>query len=745
MDLLLEEKSWRGRRQPSKSTEQVESQDIAVTNQDTFSPQQYRQLIRIVRGTRAQLRERVEQWRLEQSQLLPSIDILAQWVSGWLLVKGGHSSKVLSPKTIYSFLNAMGTRLVGLLGSHDPTAFGREELVSLYQSIIEHIGSAGVRKRVRTALYSWHRFLVKHHGAQAISISDISTSSSPDGVMVDANVISPSDFLRAQRLLYDEVVLRQRDIDLAEVLCIMMSIGFYLGLRRSEVLGLLVEDCIGEVDLYLRVEPNKVRGLKTDNSIRMIPASVMMPEQQLACLKSWLGRRRVEVKQQAGQFLFPGFQLETKVLDTDRRLNWIRESLQRVTGDHTFRFHHLRHSCGNWLLLRFAIYEMKKSGLVLPEWFLPDQESKEYLLETAPLIRESLLGTAPTNRRSLMQVSRILGHISSGTTLHSYLHLMDLLLGIYVHRMMPNVDKQFFQTLLGHKWSVIADADVHTSMSSHTSTPLKSARLLEHGCERQARESLYDSDTDNGRMEIRPEERLQIISTALLLLQTKTVDEVAAQLQVDAKRIRKWASRYRELPDGITVTFLKNRYTNSISVPLDLPRGKSQRTHAIKAATILDQLRREGDPPQLMVQATQNRVRKVIESLPSLWVEGKPFTIRTGSLQEAKRWIWLLIKLEMPLSTIVVEHSPLIEGTTLKPEKQHDYWSKKLGGLKVYEKVRDACAIQKNGPKKGVVDIRVKSEAIAPINKGNNEMKDRSGVLLDAIRLALIAEWLDES
>ena len=282
-------------------------------------------------------------------------------------------------------------------------------------------------------------------------------------------------------------------------------------------------------------------------------------------------------------------------------------------------------------------------------------------------------------------------------------------------------------------------------MSSHTSTPLKSARLLEHGCERQARESLYDSDTDNGRMEIRPEERLQIISTALLLLQTKTVDEVAAQLQVDAKRIRKWASRYRELPDGIMVTFLKNRYTNSISVPLDLPRGKSQRTHAIKAATILDQLRREGDPPQLMVQATQNRVRKVIESLPSLWVEGKPFTIRTGSLQEAKRWIWLLIKLEMPLSTIVVEHSPLIEGTTLKPEKQHDYWSKKLGGLKVYEKVRDACAIQKNGPKKGVVDIRVKSEAIAPINKGNNEMKDRSGVLLDAIRLALIAEWLDES
>ncbi|HIJ22935.1 MAG: hypothetical protein HOI61_08825 [Gammaproteobacteria bacterium] len=71
------------------------------------------------------------------------------------------------------------------------------------------------------------------------------------------------------------------------------------------------------------------------------------------------------------------------------------------------------------MLLRFALYELNNSDLSLPDWFLPDQHSRESLFQSSTTIREGILGKAPTNRRSLMQISHMLGHLSSATTLNS--------------------------------------------------------------------------------------------------------------------------------------------------------------------------------------------------------------------------------------------------------------------------------------------------------------------------------------
>jgi len=168
-----------------------------------------------------------------------------------------------------------------------------------------------------------------------------------------------------------------------------------------------------------------------------------------------------------------------------------------------------------------------------------------------------------------------------------------------------------------------------------------------------------------------------------------------------------------------------------------LPRGDDQKELAESIAAKLKQLRMEGDLPYFKQQATRRKIMKAIELLPKCWKPKTPFTLLFDKIVEVKQWIWLLEKLD--LNVYSIKHHPA-RGLRLKPEEQRHYWAELLGckSGKIIEKHREGqIVVAHDKAKYGLLEFRVPASAVV------GGSKDKSGQVLTAARLALVAEWID--
>jgi hypothetical protein len=102
--------------------------------------------------------------------------------------------------------------------------------------------------------------------------------------------------------------------------------------------------------------------------------------------------------------------------------------MRKVSGDQNLRFHHLRHSFANFILLRLLD---DASHELLPKAWKTDDKGNELL----PLINKStrahlllIKDSAPT-RKMLYAVSQLCGHLDPQETMSTYLHTLDWVLG----------------------------------------------------------------------------------------------------------------------------------------------------------------------------------------------------------------------------------------------------------------------------------------------------------------------------
>ena len=320
-------------------------------------PAQLRQLATILRSSASDVRRQIQCWRADElGRLLPSVRLLSEWVSEWLLTSKHNTHRPLAVSTAYQMLNAGGGRIVGLLGDEDPSQFqDSDSFVDLYMGALEDAPTRHTRVKTANALRSFHRFLEKNYQVPSLHGEKIFSTVRHGLNTVDANMICFQTFERANHWVFRNAK-RIYGVEVARQLSLIASIGFFAGLRRSEVLGLKVSDVEGvehgEVNLLVR--PNPSRSLKTKNANRVIPVSLWMPKRVLSALLKW---RKECIGDERGaksydQYLFQGFIKKGKLLSVDKRVLLITEALQHASSDRTVRFHHLRHSFSNWQLLR---------------------------------------------------------------------------------------------------------------------------------------------------------------------------------------------------------------------------------------------------------------------------------------------------------------------------------------------------------------------------------------------------------
>lgn len=616
---------------------------------DSTWPCHLRSLAAAIRGGKKKNSERISRWRQEvaesQRAIPASIARLADWLECWVF-KSVRGRRGLKASTAYERYNAIAGRLVGQLGAADPAKWTSEgDFIALYANALEDASSPGARQRVAKGLRNFHNYLVKHHGAPEVAIGGHGRVIHE----IDANLITPALFERAMVMLHHRFATRP---EIAKLLVLVASLGFYAGHRRSEALGILLADLDTEPAWDLVIRPNDFRLLKSGSAERVLPLKLLLPEDRFDELKQW----RQEVVDKAQQLnLTPNevFLLSpdgvNQLRDTSPLLENITLALIQVSHDPTFRFHHLRHSFANRMLL--MLWEAEQPEHERRPWWMPDLvglNSKQ--------VREQLLGVAPVQRRGLRLVSRLLGHSGTDITLEHYVHVLDYLLGRSTRRALPELSAKEIAKLTGLGTRYVQTVRKKTGARSIADVmdALTDRALKENDRLGRVQEAIP-------QVRIRPPEDL----LARKLLITKLLNDWHLNRESDdaspweVSRIGEWYSTIAQLPEP-----LRKRPGSMQTNLVDLPRSQAEKQLARNALHVLD--------------GYKASEREAVLAVVNAGLSPIKLDLKVNYVTGAKRWLTYLQELDV-LNLFDVTHIANRSSKAGSAVIQRKHWENALG------------------------------------------------------------------
>ena len=338
------------------------------------------------------------------------------------------------------------------------------------------------QERLRQAWNSFFQYLIEIGQIEKDQFNPIKKDSKLS--RVGSAYISEPEFELARETLYSQNVDSPQ---LRNICLVVLTLAYRLGLRRSEVVKLST----GHISFLngamcgLSVQWWVERGLKTASSTRIIPIKALLSEREMLWLElitaararglwstanllhasieelqKYLKNCKTRPPTTSHNFLF----IEDSYLGQRNKataqvykiITLIHEALRAPGGSAAkLRFHHLRHSCAcnTSLLLQGAHLPNSKKYLFNLMYGNPNAIEELNALYRGPLAvdfsniqvrindfelrstkaREVLLAGDDSSGSDLYAVSRLLGHSSPMTTLTSYIHVTDLLVGAFLN------------------------------------------------------------------------------------------------------------------------------------------------------------------------------------------------------------------------------------------------------------------------------------------------------------------------
>lgn len=363
-------------------------------------------------------------------RITPIAKILIEWLIHSLL-KGGVWSGKLKPSTLIKYLALIKTPLQSYLGYQDPIALDVEEMAHIYLGIINTGKNIAAKKQRASILRDFHAILTINYAVEPCYIfQEFIAIGNKDKVnLVDANILMPWEYEAAKAFLMQSnertglSEIQQKAVQVALIL------GFRCGFRRSEVHYLKLEDLEWDLEdknipewATLLISFSESRDLKSISALRRLPVGLLLNKSELAVLADYC-QARLKLGKTDSDFLFyfgetrPLLGRVAQVVDSDALFDPLTTLLQRVTGDNSFRYHHLRHSFATWLFWYWTSDIHKFSH---PIDTLKMHPEFVHLLAA----REALLhkpSTAPS-RKTLHAISSFIGHSGPTITLFHYIH-----------------------------------------------------------------------------------------------------------------------------------------------------------------------------------------------------------------------------------------------------------------------------------------------------------------------------------
>lgn len=375
---------------------------------------------------------------------------LAGLVQSWTTsMLGGVSAygHDIGRSTIARYARLLGPALVSQLDGMSIFALESDALEIIYESALEAQATDGKRRTLAKAIHEFHTFLQRRYSYPPIS--PYSLLGIGKGVTrVDARVLCEDQYQSVLQAL-GTCGLELRTPQLVTAARLFLILGFRLGLRRNEALKLRLRDLhlpelsteasariqkrhpnmrrlsseeLAGLDLPvdLLIRPHAQRGLKTQNAVRRLPLRVLLEPDELELLIDWCRQRQEEEgTNPASEYLFCIPQLRTQWISESSLLPALHGCMRAVTGSEFIHYHHLRHSCATWLLLKL----MGTLSGPSPELLFRDlPRTLQWLKDDFRLRRALFSAKGGPTRRIVHIVSAILGHGSPKTTLLHYIH-----------------------------------------------------------------------------------------------------------------------------------------------------------------------------------------------------------------------------------------------------------------------------------------------------------------------------------
>jgi|GEM_PF-5924636 len=317
----------------------------------------------------------------------------------WLVLHGGKRKSKLGKSSISRYVQ-FARPLLQSLGAQDVWDGSSDQWIMVIEEAATKAGS-GFQP---TTVERFVSFLVSNGIAPDLHISDIDLPNIQSNV--DANMLVPAD---VELLL---VALRCFDSELARISRLLLCFGFACGLRRGEALGLKKDNLRFCKLPYLALRHNSARSLKrSTRGRRNLPLDLFWPDEEYQLLLEYSASPAVV----RADLLFYDQPLALAALEL------LTDLMRETTGQPHFRFHHLRHSYANWC---FWLLHMPRIDLrVTPVFFRHpwlDQQRSVFLRQRLGLSADLIA------RRDLHTLAILMGHTTPITTMHSYIHISDI-------------------------------------------------------------------------------------------------------------------------------------------------------------------------------------------------------------------------------------------------------------------------------------------------------------------------------
>ena len=330
--------------------------------------------------------------------------------------------------TIRRIVVALAKRLPAILKIEDLSHPSIVTISYAYQQVLEDAISANQRLKFASYIRKFHMFLVKGNRCEKINEGEV-FGSLADELPVDANMITEKEFEKIQEYLEKQrLTIRRGDPgrrDYYLIASLIVSLGYWSGLRRSEALKLQLKDICENDEPEILVRDWQQRKLKTPNATRKIPQYALTAERDIQRLRAWKARREKEVETKPSPYFFSIASLGFNFADERIVFMIIHDAIRTATGDPTLNYHHLRHSFAS----RFVYSVMVPPGEQMTDWLTAWAKPENWRNGKEDLY-DRLYKCRFKTRRHLYATARLLGHSSPAMSLEHYVHTMDQIFAI---------------------------------------------------------------------------------------------------------------------------------------------------------------------------------------------------------------------------------------------------------------------------------------------------------------------------
>jgi integrase len=388
------------------------------------------------KATKAAFRREINNFLIEHGkEIYPPLYYIAQWGIELITtipreiikVYPGRDKCALRPNSALSYMSDIGKYFITAGLDSDPTDMDSHELEEFYQQTVELCPVSSINKRndstsvafsqrCAESLRRFHGFMQMRYGAPTVNFSGICSSEFNPKTRVDANLVTPAEYDRIQKVIRGNQNLSR----LRRIQSLLVMLGFRCGLRRGECLRLRICDLQPSHDPIILIRNSRYGKTKSLAGVRKLPLKVLLDPDSLETLLDWREQRIVEAGSNKPDTLM--FALDNHQMPHENELfSSIRVAMHQVTGDKTLRFHHLRHSFANWTLIKLLRDDISWQDL-------PFFRLDEFSQESCKTFRRGLLANGDQGTKHLHELARLMGHESPGVTLQSYIHMLDWIL-----------------------------------------------------------------------------------------------------------------------------------------------------------------------------------------------------------------------------------------------------------------------------------------------------------------------------